>query len=223
MSARETLNRWVEAMQILCGHDDNPGPERRAGYEETRRKMIDAAYAELLAEAKIEVVAWLVKKSAEGTPVGELASKVDRGAVRIFLGTGHYRDAMDTHRAKVLAEAADFFEQRRLARADTVTDFDRGRRAAEGCVVEELRELAATGEEATAAAATATPFFQPGHTYSRQHHGNTIRFLVRHVSWAPDHSYRVAFGWRVDDDGDWEPTDSDDMDGWTDVTEAGDR
>lgn len=83
--------------------------------------------------------------------------------------------------------------------------------------------LANTGEKATAAAATATPFFQPGHTYSRQHHGNTIRFLVRHVSWAPDHSYRVAFGWRVDEDGDWEPTDSDDMDGWTDVTEAAAR
>lgn len=225
MSARETLNRWVEAMQILCGHDDNPGPERRAGYEETRRKMLDAAYAELLAEAKIEVVAWLVKKAAEGTPVGELASKVDRGAVRIFLGTGHYRDAMDAHRAKVLAEAADFFEQRRLARADTVTDFDRGRRAAEGCVVEELRELAATGEKATAAAATATPdFFQPGHTYAREHHASTIRFLVRYIDDSPEGiPYRVAFGWKTED-GDVcaSPFDSDDMDGWTDVTEAGD-
>lgn len=61
-------------------------------------------------------------------------------------------------------------------------------------------------------------FFQPDHTYAREHHGETVRFLVRHVSAAPDGSYRVAFGWRVDDDGDWEPSDADDMDGWTDVT-----
>ncbi|MBD9723505.1 hypothetical protein [Streptomyces caniscabiei] len=50
MSARETLNRWVEAMQILCGKDDNPGPQRRAGYEETRQQMLNAAYAEVLRE-----------------------------------------------------------------------------------------------------------------------------------------------------------------------------
>lgn len=68
-----------------------------------------------------------------------------------------------------------------------------------------------------------TDFFEPGHTYAREHHGDTVRFLVRGVSWAPDHSYRVAFGWRTDEDGDWEHTDSDDMDGWTDVTEAGER
>lgn len=64
---------------------------------------------------------------------------------------------LDDYRAEVLTEAADHFEQRRLARADIVTDFDRGRRAAEGRVVEELRELADTREKATAAAATATP------------------------------------------------------------------
>lgn len=105
MSARETLNRWVEAMQIICGNDDNPGQQRRAGYAETRQQMLDAAYAELLAEAKAETVAWLAKKAHEGTPVQQLASKVDRGAVRIFLGTGHFRDAMDAHRTEVLNEA----------------------------------------------------------------------------------------------------------------------
>src|SRR5690349_22235097 len=34
-----------------------------------------------------------------------------------------------------------------------------------------LERAALAEEEATAAAATATPFFQPGHTYSREHHG----------------------------------------------------
>ncbi|WUH94605.1 hypothetical protein OG900_33620 [Streptomyces sp. NBC_00433] len=66
----------------------------------------------VLAEAKIETVAWLVKKAAEQPTwnAGVLASKVDRGAVRAFIGTGHYRDAMDAHRAKVLTEAADLLE-----------------------------------------------------------------------------------------------------------------
>lgn len=70
-------------------------------------QLADAYRAEVLAEAKVEVVAWLVKKAAEGYDVGGLASKVDRGAVRIFLGTGHYWDALDAHRAKVLTEAID--------------------------------------------------------------------------------------------------------------------
>lgn len=68
-------------------------------------KVVAEARAEALAEAKTEVVAWLVKKAAEGTPIERLADKVDRGAVRIFLGTGHYRDAMDAHRTEVLNEA----------------------------------------------------------------------------------------------------------------------
>lgn len=98
MSARETLSRWIEAMQILCGKDDNPGPQRRAGYEETRHKMLDAYRAEVIAEAdllpKADVVAWLTKKArefrslgheqgrAQGDAVAAMASKVDRGAIR---------------------------------------------------------------------------------------------------------------------------------------------
>lgn len=68
---------------------------------------LDTYRAEVLAEAKLETVAWLVKKASEQDTwnAAVLASKVDRGAVRIFLGTGHYRDAMDTHRAEVLREA----------------------------------------------------------------------------------------------------------------------
>lgn len=77
-------------------------------------------------------------------------------------------------------------------------------------------------EEATAAAATATPdFFQPGHTYTREHHGYYIEFRVRAVSTSPDGRFRAAHGWRTDPESDWELTDSDDLTGWTDVTEAG--
>ncbi|MEU9444602.1 hypothetical protein AB0D42_27725 [Streptomyces sp. NPDC048304] len=39
---------------------------------------------EALAEAKSEVVDWLVKKAHEGTEVARLADKVERGAIRIF-------------------------------------------------------------------------------------------------------------------------------------------
>lgn len=71
--------------------------------------------------------------------------------------------------------------------------------------------------------ATATPdFFQPGHTYTRQHHASTIRFFVRYIDDSPEGiPYRVAFGWKTED-GDVcaSPFDSDDMDGWVDVTEA---
>ncbi|WP_069630835.1 hypothetical protein [Streptomyces niveus] len=71
---------------------------------------LDAHRAEVLAEAKTETVAWLVKKAREGAPVGELASKLDRGAVRIFIGTGHFRDAMDAHHDKVTRGNADWLE-----------------------------------------------------------------------------------------------------------------
>lgn len=79
-------------------------------------------------------------------------------------------------------------------------------------------------EKATAEAATATPdFFQPGHTYTREHHGDTIRFLVEHVSTSPDGRTRVAHGWRNRSwEPGWEPSDSDDFTLWTDVTEDGD-
>ena len=66
--------------------------------------------------------------------------------------------------------------------------------------------------------ATEPDFFQPGRTYTREHHGRTIEFLVRSVDTPPDSTWQVAFGFRRNEDGDWEPTDSDDLTGWTDTT-----
>lgn len=63
-------------------------------------------------------------------------------------------------------------------------------------------------------------FFEVDRTYEREHHGHTIRFLVRCVDESPDGSYRVAFGWRREPFSGWEPSDSDDFTGWTEVTEA---
>lgn len=63
------------------------------------------------------------------------------------------------------------------------------------------------------------PFFQPGRTYVREHHGDTIHFAVDHLSTSPDGAQRVACGWRQRSYSDaWEPSDADDMDGWTEVT-----
>jgi hypothetical protein len=79
-------------------------------------------------------------------------------------------------------------------------------------------ELAARG--LTAPADTA-PFFQVGHTYTRDHHGRTIEFRVTAIDTSPDGEQRLARGWRTDEYSGWSPTDSDDITGWTDVTAAG--
>lgn len=68
-----------------------------------------------------------------------------------------------------------------------------------------------------------TDFFQPGHTYAREHHGRTIEFHVIHVATAPDCEFPTAFGWRKDPEIDvMLPMDADDFHGcgWVDVTEA---
>lgn len=100
----------------------------------TAEHLLDAYRAEVLAEAKVETVGWLVKKAREYRSTGStqhalqadaiatLASKADRGAIRAFLGTAHYRDALDAHRAQVLTELADEAERRLSAgRSNTVT------------------------------------------------------------------------------------------------------
>lgn len=60
-------------------------------------------------------------------------------------------------------------------------------------------------------------FFQPGHTYTREHHGCRIEFHVRYVDTTPNGT-RFAFGFRTEPCiSGWAPMDSDDMDGWMDV------
>jgi hypothetical protein len=67
--------------------------------------------------------------------------------------------------------------------------------------------------------AAAPEFFVPGRTYARDHHGCYVEFRVTAIDTSPDGKQRLARGWRTDAWSGWEPTDSDDMDGWTDVTE----
>lgn len=88
-------------------------------------------------------------------------------------------------------------------------------------VGDRLRRMA--GEQSSREA-DATPFFQPGHTYAREHHGRTIQFHVRYIDTAPDCDFPTAFGFRKDPEIDvMLPMDADDFHGcgWIDVTEAG--
>lgn len=217
--------RWCDATRtpseaVLSGLASVRGWSREAA-----RAVRDAYRAEVLAEAKTEVVAWLVKKAAEGNdPIESLASKVDRGAVRIFLGTGHYRDAMDAHRAEVRTEDARLIEDAACDADWTRTpDYCAGLRAGAELL------LANTGQEATAAAATATPgFFQPGHTYTEISNITDWRFRCGSITTHPEDGERTAIGWRHFR-GEWEPY-AYGEDDWEihrivdhiDVTEAGD-
>ena len=78
--------RWCDATRtpgeaVLSGLASVRGWSREAA-----RAVRDAHRAEVLAEGELlpkeDVVAWLVKKAREGTPIELLASKVARGAIR---------------------------------------------------------------------------------------------------------------------------------------------
>ena len=110
-------------------------------------------------------------------------------------------------RAAALREAADLAEQR--------TGGPVGRHVLL-CFATQLRRAANARETVTA------EFFQVDHTYAREHHASTVRFLVRCIDPSPCGTYQVAFGWRIEDgDVTWTPSDSDDFGGWIDVTEGG--
>ncbi|MDX3639301.1 hypothetical protein [Streptomyces sp. MB09-02B] len=119
------------------------------------------------------------------------------GGIATLADVAHAEQLVDAYRAEVLAKAADYFEQRRPSREDAVSDFDRGRRATVGWVVEELRE------KATAEAATATPdFFQKGRTYtSTGPFGLRLRFECEHLTRDPKVGDREAWGWLHRSDG----------------------
>lgn len=63
-------------------------------------------------------------------------------------------------------------------------------------------------------------FFEVDRTYRREHHGQPVTFVVAAVSVSPDGARRIAHGWRSDPYTSWEPSDSDDLTGWTDTTEV---
>ncbi|MFI5525032.1 hypothetical protein [Streptomyces platensis] len=85
----------------MSARDEILAALRRAGYgEQGAESLLGRAEADKLREAQREVVAWLVKKAGEyrsvgnkqhrlqADTIGTLASKVDRGAIRLFLAAG---------------------------------------------------------------------------------------------------------------------------------------
>lgn len=95
MSAREriadVLSRVYDARPLAW-----QSPEHAAHHTEAADRLLAAGLADraaVLAEAKREVTAWLVKKAREGTPVERLASKVDRGAIRLFFDAEAGKDS----------------------------------------------------------------------------------------------------------------------------------
>ncbi|WP_405747685.1 hypothetical protein [Streptomyces canus] len=66
---RESYQQWLEQEQAVTAQ---------------LRAQAASIRTEALAEAKDEVVEWLVKKAHEGTEVSRLADKVERGAIRLF-------------------------------------------------------------------------------------------------------------------------------------------
>ncbi|MDL5205074.1 hypothetical protein [Streptomyces sp. ALI-76-A] len=78
MSARDEA---VEMIRRIC-----PAHLSADEYGRILAEKFDTHRAEVLAEEglllKADVVAWLVKKAREETPVWQLASKADRGAIR---------------------------------------------------------------------------------------------------------------------------------------------
>jgi hypothetical protein len=57
VSARELLDRWIEALQILAGDDDNPGAEGRERMRADRAQFLARYDAERRAEALNEAAA----------------------------------------------------------------------------------------------------------------------------------------------------------------------
>lgn len=108
------MNARDELIEIVTS-----SPEWSGGDVVWSTGLIDAHRDEVLAEAdllpKADVVAWLTKKAREDTPVWQLASKADRGAIRpdnlrmlpaTFFEPGHsytHRNGSDFHCVAVTA------------------------------------------------------------------------------------------------------------------------
>lgn len=100
---------------------------------------------------------------------------------------------LDAYRAEVLAKAGVEYEDCSVCGAA----FSLGKSC--GTCDFRARMAAEAGEKAIAPAATATPFFQPGHTYAHGDYRFRCEYLVTH----PTHGDLAAWGWFGKDGAGW--------------------
>jgi len=144
------------------------------------------------------------------------------GGIATLQDVEHAEQMVDAHRAEVLEEGASLLRER-AAKYPSRRVFAAGLRHGALILVK-----AAMGKS-TATSGDATPFFQPGHTYTdgdgyRAPELTTL-FRVEHVTRHPDRGHLRAIGWSRtgEPDAKWHGDfrDEGEFDGWTDVTEAG--
>lgn len=110
---------------------------------------------------------------------------------------GTPEELLDAHAAEVIANE--------LHQAANEIDQAQSRLVAKKTVVNILRRHANTArEKTTTTAATATPFFQVGHTYTEPDDTTDWRFRCDSITTHPNDGERTALGWRHFH-GEWEP------------------
>ena len=124
---------------------------------------------------------------------------------------------VDAHRAEVLAEVTAWL----IKKAREFHVRSRKQERAQGDTCASLASQIARGavRPNNVAMLPTAGFFEVDRTYRREHHGQQTTFVVSAVSVSPDGHHTVAHGWRSDPYTGWEPSDSDDLTGWTDVTD----
>jgi hypothetical protein len=126
---------------------------------------------------------------------------------------------LDAHRVEVLAEVTAWLVKK--AREFHASSRKREREQGDTCAVLASKIARGAVRPDNLRMPPEPGFFEADHTYEREHHGDTIRFLVEYVSTSPDGRCRAAHGWRTRSwDPGWEPSDSDDLTGWTDITDT---
>lgn len=212
---------------------------RRGGTEDSARALLNAHRAEVLADdgqaypGELAMLRGLVRALRPAAREGDLtAVQQEKATAPAATATPGFFQVGHTYQSSsITLESAV-----RLFRCTNITTHTNGALTAHGTgywAGPDLRPVAGSatslvygqddwhGGWSDVTEATTPDFFVPGHTYTRQHHGQHIEFHVTAVSTSPDGHRTVAHGWRTDPYTGWEPTDSDDPTGWDDVTEGG--
>jgi len=136
-------------------------------------------------------------------------------------GTAELDLRLAAHRTEVLAEVTAWLVKK--AREFHVSSRKREREQGDTCAVLASKIARGAVRSNNLRMLPDAGFFEVDRTYQREHRGAAITFKVEAISTSPDGRLTVAHGWRLGPDFGWEPSDSDDFTGWTDVTEAGTR